>query len=49
MSSDPDPPRRSPRDYRPDLRPMVILGALLVLVILGWILLSPLILPAPAR
>ena len=41
--------RRSPRDYRPDLRPMLILGGLLVLVIVGWILLSPLILPAPAR
>ena len=41
--------RRSPRDYRPDLRPILILAALLVLVIAGWILLSPLILPAPAR
>jgi hypothetical protein len=41
--------RRSPQDYRPDLRPMLIVGGLLVLVIVGWILLSPLILPAPAR
>jgi hypothetical protein len=40
----PDGPR-SPRDYRPDLRPMLILVVLLVLVVLGWILLSPLILP----
>ena len=40
----------SPRDYRPDLRPMLILVVLLVLVVLGWILLSPLILPpASAR
>jgi hypothetical protein len=37
------------RDYRPDLRPMLILGAVLVAVVIGWILLSPLILPAPAR
>lgn len=49
MSGDPDPPRRSPRDYRPDLRPMLILAGLLVLVIVGWILISPLVLPAPAR
>ena len=41
--------RRSPRDYRPDLRPILILGGLLVLVIVGWLLLGPLILPAPAR
>jgi hypothetical protein len=38
----------SPRDYRPDLRPMLILVVLLVLVILGWIILSPLILPPAA-
>ena len=43
----PDGPR-SPRDYRPDLRPMLILVVLLALVVIGWILLSPLILPAPA-
>ena len=40
----PRPPKR-PSDYRPDLRPMLILGALLVAVVVGWILLSPLILP----
>jgi len=45
MSGDPPPPRRSPGDYRPDLRPMLILGGLLVAVLLGWILLSPLVLP----
>jgi hypothetical protein len=49
MSEQPRPPRRSPRDYRPDLRPMLILAGLLVLVIVGWILISPLVLPAPAR
>ena len=48
MSGDQPAPRRSPRDYRPDLRPMLILAGLLVVVILGWILLSPLILPAQA-
>jgi hypothetical protein len=47
MSGDPPPPRRSPGDYRPDLRPMLILGGLLVAVLVGWILLSPLILPTP--
>jgi hypothetical protein len=42
----PDSPRRrSPGDYRPDLRPMLILVALLVVVVAAWILLSPLILP----
>jgi hypothetical protein len=46
MSGDPPPPRRSPGDYRPDLRPMLILGGLLVAVVLGWILISPLLLPA---
>ena len=38
MSDAPPPPRRSPRDYRPDLRPMLILVGLLVAVVLGWIL-----------
>ena len=37
--------RRSPRDYRPDLRPILILAGLLGLVIVGWILLGPLVLP----
>ena len=46
MSGDPLPPRRSPGDYRPDLRPMLILGGLLVAVVVGWILISPLLLPA---
>jgi hypothetical protein len=46
MSGDPPPPRRSPGDYRPDLRPMLILGGLLVAVVVGWILISPLLLPA---
>ena len=46
MSGEPPPPRRSPGDYRPDLRPMLILGGLLVAVVVGWILISPLLLPA---
>jgi hypothetical protein len=46
MSGDPPTPRRSPGDYRPDLRPMLILGGLLVAVVVGWILISPLLLPA---
>lgn len=42
----PEPRRpRSPRDYRPDLRPMLLLLALLVAVVIGWIWLSPAILP----
>jgi hypothetical protein len=49
MSGDPPPPRRSPGDYRPDLRPMLILGGLLVAVVVGWILISPLLLPATVR
>jgi hypothetical protein len=39
-----DGPKR-PQDYRPDLRPLIILGALIVAVVVAWILLSPLILP----
>jgi hypothetical protein len=42
----PPPPGRSPRDYRPDLRPMLILVGLLLAVIVAWLFLSPLILPA---
>lgn len=42
------PPPRRPRDYRPDLRPIVLLVVLLVLVVAGWLFLSPLVLP-PAR
>ncbi|MGH2428903.1 MAG: hypothetical protein ACRDGV_08475 [Candidatus Limnocylindria bacterium] len=44
MSNERKPPR-SPRDYRPDLRPMIVLVAVLVMVVLAWLLLSPLILP----
>jgi hypothetical protein len=39
------PPRKQPGDYRPDVRPMIILAALLVAVVIAWIVLSPLILP----
>jgi hypothetical protein len=39
---------RPPRDYRPDLRPILILAGLLVAVVLGWLFISPLILP-PVR
>jgi len=31
--------------YRPDLRPMLLLVGVLVVVIVGWIVLSPLVLP----
>jgi hypothetical protein len=41
----PPPPRKGPGDYLPDLRPMLILGALLVAIVVAWIVLSPLILP----
>jgi hypothetical protein len=41
----PPPEPREPRDYRPDLRPMVILVGLLAAVVIAWLLLSPLILP----
>ncbi len=43
---DQPPKRRSPRDYRPDLRPLAILFTLLVVIVVGWLILSPLILPA---
>jgi hypothetical protein len=39
------PGRKRPSDYRPDLRPMLLLGGLLVLVVLAWVILSPIILP----
>jgi hypothetical protein len=45
VNDGPRPPRR-PEDYRPDLRPMIILAVLLALVVVGWVLLSSLILPA---
>ena len=41
--------RKPPSAYRPDLRPMLILAAVLLGVILGWIVLSPLILPQAVR
>jgi len=41
----PRPPQRSPRDYRPDLRPILILGLLLLAVVVAWVVVSPLILP----
>jgi hypothetical protein len=47
MSGSGEPPR-SPRGYRPDLRPILILAGVLVLVFVGWLLLGPAILP-PAR
>jgi hypothetical protein len=34
--------------YRPDLRPMLLLVGVLVIIVVGWIVLSPLVLP-PAR
>jgi len=46
VPDDAPPPGRSPRDYRPDLRPMLILVGLLFAVIVAWLILSPLILPA---
>lgn len=48
MADDAPPPDggRTPREYRPDLRPMVILVVLLLAVIVAWLFLSPLILPA---
>jgi hypothetical protein len=44
----PGEPPRPPREYRPDLRPMILLGLLLVAVVIGWLVLSPVLLP-PAR
>lgn len=46
MADERPPARRNPRDYRPDLRPMLILAALLVVVVVIWIVISPLILPS---
>jgi hypothetical protein len=43
---DEPPNRRSPRDYRPDLRPLIILAILIAAVVIGWVILSPMILPA---
>jgi hypothetical protein len=47
MSGQDPLPRRSPGDYRPDLRPILILAGLLIVVFIGWIVLSELVLPAP--
>jgi hypothetical protein len=47
VGADADGSRRGPPDYRPDLRPMLILIALVVFVVVGWVVLSPLILPGP--
>jgi hypothetical protein len=33
--------------YRPDLRPMALLVLVLVVIVVGWILLSPSLLPPP--
>ena len=38
-------PGHRPGDYRPDVRPMLILIGLLAAVVAAWLLLSPLILP----
>ena len=40
-----EPDGGPPERPRPDLRPMLILVALLVLITVGWLLLSPLLLP----
>jgi hypothetical protein len=49
MPSQAPPGRKPPSAYRPDLRPMLILVVMLVLVVVGWIVLSPLLLPPPVR
>ena len=41
--------RRPPSAYKPDLRPILILVGLLLAVVIGWILLSPIILPPAVR
>jgi hypothetical protein len=41
-------PGKPPSAYRPDLRPMLILIGMLVVVVAGWIILSPRILPSPS-
>ncbi|MGQ0608335.1 MAG: hypothetical protein ACT4OQ_07730 [Chloroflexota bacterium] len=45
MADDPRRPRRSPGDYRPDLRPMLILLVVLLAIVAAWIFISPVILP----
>ena len=46
MPEAPQPRPKGPGDYRPDLRPMLILVAMLAAVVVAWLFLSPLILPA---
>jgi hypothetical protein len=48
MAAEPPPGPRRPGDYRPDLRPILILAGLLIVVVLSWLFLGPIILP-PAR
>ena len=48
MAQPPELRPKRPRDYRPDLRPILLLAGLLILVVLSWLFLGPLILP-PAR
>ncbi|MGH2381230.1 MAG: hypothetical protein ACRDG7_08420 [Candidatus Limnocylindria bacterium] len=45
MADDPGRPRRSPGDYRPDLRPTLILFLVLLAIVAAWIFISPVILP----
>lgn len=45
MADDSGPARRKPGDYRPDLRPMLVLFIVLLAIVAAWILLSPVILP----
>ena len=45
MPAEPPPPPKGPRDYRPDVRPLLLVGILLVAVVIGWVILSPMILP----
>jgi hypothetical protein len=42
-------PRKAPTEYRPDLRPILLLAGTLLLVVVGWIVLSPVILPPTVR
>ena len=49
MADAPPPTPKGPGDYRPDIRPMLILVVLLVAVIVAWVALSPLILPGPSN
>ena len=46
VADEPRSPRRRPSDYRPDLRPMLILLGLLTAIVVGWMILGPHILPS---